>query len=153
MFDEFGPEFYSRLNEYEQAGFELQLSYTGETDSLHLGYSYVKELERDNSDLVEAVALSSPEQTLSLLYSHRFANDWLGSISLFYVDDLRWNFSAASTVPVSWADLKLARKFKTTNGELDVSLTAQNIFDEEKINLRGRDSGERRILLSAKYSF
>ncbi|OOY70309.1 hypothetical protein BOW16_04680 [Solemya velum gill symbiont] len=122
LFDEFGPEFYSRLNEYEQAGFEMQLSYTGETDSLHLGYSYVKEIERDNSELVEAVALSSPEQTLSLLYSHRFANDWLGSISLFYVDDLRWNFSAASTVPVSWADLKLARKFKTTNGDLDVSL-------------------------------
>ncbi len=153
LWDEFGFEVYARLEDYRQAGFEAQLSYVGESDSLHLGYSYVELLESDTSKIIDQFFQSSPEHTLSLLYAHRFDNDWLGSLSLFHVDTMRWNFAAAEADPVTWVDLKLAKNIKSGAGDLHLALTMQNIFDEEKTDLRGREGGGRRLLFSAKYSF
>jgi|GEM_PF-3730266 iron complex outermembrane receptor protein len=153
LWDEFGYEIYARLEDYRQAGFEAQLSYGGESDSLHLGYSYVGLLESNNSEIIDRFFQSSPKHTLSMLYAHRFDNDWLGSLSLFYVDTMRWNFAAAVDDPVTWVDLKLAKNIKSMDGDLNLALTMQNIFDEEGADLRGREGGERRLLLSAKYSF
>lgn len=150
---DYEPAIYAQLDNYEQAGFDVQLRYTGERDSLSLAYSYVETLEDNYSEILEQTFFKTPEHTLSMLYWHKFGMDWVGSASLYHVDKLRWNYSTPETGPVTWVDLKLAKSFKTTQGDLKLALTAKNIFNEEATELRGRHGGERSLHFSARYSF
>lgn len=142
-------EIHANLYAFEYTGAEAQVRYTGEYDSLYLGYSNTSITRSGASEIIDAM----PEHTFNLLYTHRFADDWLGSISLFYVDELNWLDDAGTTDAVAWADLKLAKTVRMAKGKLNLALTAQNIFDEPAVTLREKSRGERRFLATLRYGF
>jgi iron complex outermembrane receptor protein len=142
-------EIHANLYAFEYTGAEAQIRYAGEYDSLNLGYSYTA-IERSGvSEIIDAM----PEHTFNLLYTYRFADDWLGSISLFYVDELNWLDDAGASDAVAWADFKLAKTIRMENSKLDLALTAQNIFDEPSVTLRSESRGERRLFATLSYRF
>jgi iron complex outermembrane receptor protein len=142
-------EIHANLYAFEYTGVEAQIRYTGEYDSLHLGYGYTAIKRSGASEIIDAM----PEHTFNLLYTYRFADDWLGSISLFYVDELNWLDDAGASDAVAWADFKLAKTIRMENSKLDLALTAQNIFDEPSVTLRSESRGERRLFATLSYRF
>lgn len=159
--DDLEPDLYEKLSLYERAGLDAQISYRGEHDLLSLSYSYVKSLDsdeiNDGDGSYDLVSMYVPEHILSLLYSHHFDSGWTVSSSLFHVDTVRWNYDAGNEKATTWADLKIAKSFKTAGGDVDLAITLQNVLDEPGVTLRESSNaptkGGRQFLATLRHRF
>ncbi|MCB1753052.1 MAG: TonB-dependent receptor plug domain-containing protein [Gammaproteobacteria bacterium] len=150
------------------SGLELDLKFRPVPHSLiHFGYGLanangeqLKRVRRNGPlqylDLQESV----PEQTFSLLGSYRFENGLEISSAFHYVDPMEWLYDG-HFVPVRkrW-DVRIGKRFRESNADIDLELIAQNIDGNEIqfYNFIDRvdpwvNISDRRIFLQARVNF
>ena len=166
-----GPEFldpasahavsYVNNGELTITGLELELNYKPLPNALiHVGYNLAdangEQLDRirqhgslEFSDLETSV----PLQTFSLLGSYRFANGLEISSAYYYTDPMEWQFQG-DPVPVHtrW-DLRLGKRFRIPDGEIDLAFIAQNIDGDDIEFLNAPDRAPPRINVSESSYF
>ncbi|MCB1831735.1 MAG: hypothetical protein H6964_17005 [Chromatiaceae bacterium] len=142
-------------------GLELELNYKPLPNALiHVGYNLAdangEQLDRirqhgslEFSDLETSV----PLQTFSLLGSYRFANGLEISSAYYYTDPMEWQFQG-DPVPVHtrW-DLRLGKRFRIPDGEIDLAFIAQNIDGDDIEFLNAPDRAPPRINVSESSYF
>ena len=133
-------------------GLETQLQYRDAKNLWHLAHSYIDVTESKSRDNV-----TTPQHTLSLLYSRLLTPDTRVSIAGFYVDDMEWMGEGDALDAIHWVDLKLQRDFKLQGSRLNLGLTVQNLFDNNFYNFRNKPGTEnieeRRVFLTARLAF
>jgi len=87
---------------------------------------------------------SVPRNTLSALLSHQFTPQWVGSLALFYMDEVRWRGEGSAVDDYTRLDLKLARNFHFGSGSGQLALIVHDLTNEEYNEFRipgtyGRD--------------
>ncbi len=121
-------------------GFEIQLDLdiTEDTD-LHVVYSHLDAsgwqvsryggdgLPNGEMDMREAV----PEETYGILLSHRFDNGIELSSGYYHTGKLIWLDPGDEVDSYSKWDLRVAKKFKLNDAEIDVAAILHNITDDD----------------------
>ena len=129
-------------------GLETQLQYRDAKNFWHLAHSYVDVTESRSRDNV-----TTPQHTLSLLYSRLLMPDTRVSIAGFYVDDMEWMGEGDPLDAIHWVDLKIQKDFRFKASKLNFALTVQNLFDNNFANFRDENIEERRFFLTARLAF
>lgn len=154
-------------------GVELQARLRPSTDSLiHLAYAYARAQggylfridafgnptpsSRGNPRPAKE---SVPEHTLTLLGSRRFGDGWQVSGTWNYVSRMEWLGEGFHVDQQSRVDARLSKRLRQENGDIELSLNVQNIFDDpywEFTPTTGSDVNgnlaERRIYAQVKVS-
>ena len=107
------------------SGLELELDYHIDP-SLRLIASgaYI-----DLSSNSEAMSLSAPEYSYSLMAMKRFNEKYSGSLAYFFVEDFKWTDSKG-TGDYEILDMRLSRNFKYQQAHGSISLVLKNLLDD-----------------------
>ena len=137
---------------WDATGLDIQLDYRPRPDTRLSGaYSYLEIDGRvgdrldDAGNIIrfESLKDTAPRHTLSLLASHRFDQHWLGSLGLYYMDNVRWRGEGSEVDSYTRVDLKLARDFGFADTEGQLALIVQNLMDDEYHEFRDPDKNAR----------
>jgi len=121
------------------SGVEVQLDYlVTPSTKLHVAYSHtnasgmeVSEYENGLPDHFDDLGKSVPSETYSLLASHRFDNGIQVSSGFYHTGRVTWLDPGDTTDSYNKWDLRVAKKFKLTDAEIDVAAILHNITDND----------------------
>ena len=154
---------------WDTRGLDIQLDYRPRPDTRFIGaYSYAEidgrvgyQLDDDDNIIrFDPLKDTAPRHTLSLLASHRLDNRWLGSLGIYYMDNVRWRGEGSEVDSYTRVDLKLARDFGLGDTEGQLALIVQNLMDDEyhefrdpEKNARDGNVFDRRVYLQLSLGF
>jgi iron complex outermembrane receptor protein len=130
---------YVNDGEVDINGFEMNLKFRPQPESMiQLGYSLanargeqLKLILADGTEQFMDLQGSVPQQTFSLLASHRFANGIELSGGFHYVDAMQWLGGGDSVPATKRLDLRLAKHFRLNGSEIDLELVARNVDGDD----------------------
>lgn len=137
---------------WDTTGLDIQLDYRPAPNTRFIGaYSYAEIDGRvgdrldDDGNIIryESVKDTAPRHTLSLLASHRFDQRWLGSLGVYYMDNVRWRGEGSEVESYTRVDLKLARNFGLAGNDGQIALIVHNLTDEAYHEFRDPDLNAR----------
>ena len=124
----------------ETTGVEFQTDFRPTRDSrVHIAYAYVQgggerinRILADGSPNDQGPYLNEravPEHTLTALVSKQLGNDWTVSGTYHYLSEMEWQGDGANVEGQSRLDAKIKKVFRQPEGDIEVSLTVQNLLD------------------------
>jgi iron complex outermembrane receptor protein len=121
----------------EMEGVEVQIDYRPtERTIFHLGYSEIKTKGEEVRDILPSGLPDMPprdledmvaKHILGILAGHEFRNGLQISVSVYDIDRVEWKGEGDYIFPYERYDLRLAKKFKLSSADAEVSLVLQNI--------------------------
>ncbi len=121
------------------AGFELELDYHIDPSLRLIASGAIINI----SSINEALSLSAPQHSFSLMASKKFSEKYNGSIAYYYVDEFKWTDARAPDNPTGGEttdfyttddyhaiDLRLSRNFKLSQTNGSLSLVLKNLLDD-----------------------
>jgi iron complex outermembrane receptor protein len=139
-----GPLRFTDEGDLRISGIEVQGDFRPTADSLvHLAYSYAEgdgehwtRVDPSGNHVVlpevspffnkQAV----PKHTLTALVSQRLPGDWRISGTYYHLSNMRWLGEGERVDTQSRVDAKLSKRFRQPDGDIEVSLTVQNLLDD-----------------------
>jgi len=155
--------------DFQVSGVEVQLALRPREGSrVHLAYAYAdaggSRLETINwFDPADGIPKPNddkvPRHTLTLMASQALADDWTLSGTYHYVSDMTWMGEGEAVERLKRLDAKLAKRFRSPDGDWVLSLNVQNLLDDGHYEFEPPDPtvplpgnrAERRVLLQAEY--
>jgi len=155
--------------DFHVSGVEVQLALRPREGSrVHLAYAYAdaggSRLETINwFDPADGIPKPNddkvPRHTLTLMASQALADDWTLSGTYHYVSDMTWMGEGEAVERLKRLDAKLAKRFRSPDGDWVLSLNVQNLLDDGHYEFEPPDPtvplpgnrAERRVLLQAEY--
>jgi iron complex outermembrane receptor protein len=101
-----------------------------------------------SADLLDNYSTSAPRTSAHLLVSHRFGDAWDASINVQQQSGFRAAGYSEPQQAFCRVDARVARQFQFANGETEIALTAQNLFDNHYTEYRHDDVAERVVWLT-----
>ena len=133
-------------DEARERGIEGQLTWRPSADTMLLASAAYLHIRSE--DLLDNYSTSAPRTTAHLLLSHRFADAWDASVSIHQQSGFRAAGASEAQRAFSRVDARIARQFEFAHGELEVALSAQNLFDNHYTEYRHDDVAERLVWLT-----
>jgi iron complex outermembrane receptor protein len=142
-------------------GTEIQIQFRPTPDSLiHFGYSqmYADGREVRQFDAFGAIddyretARQVPEESYSILLSHKFPYGIQTSAAYYYMDNLKWAGDGHDLPAYDRLDLRVAKKFKTQGASGEIALIFQNI-DDHHFEFSDYNLSEERVYLQLGMQF
>lgn len=130
---------------WDTTGLEIQVDYRPTRDTRFVGAYSLADIDGkigtgldENGEVNEYRSLddTAPNQTLSLLLSHRFTPQWRASLALYHMDEVRWLGGGSEVDDYTRLDFKLTRDFELGDTGGQVALIAQNLTDDKYSEFR-----------------
>jgi iron complex outermembrane receptor protein len=142
-------------------GAEIQIQYRPTPNSLiHAGYSRMRAEGREarrinifgDIDDYRDTALQVPEESFSILASHRFPYGIQTSAAYYHMDNLKWGGDGHDLPSYDRLDLRVAKKFKSQGASGEIALIFQNI-DDHHFEFGDYNLSEERVYLQLGLQF
>ncbi|HEX3123730.1 MAG TPA: TonB-dependent receptor, partial [Rhodanobacteraceae bacterium] len=108
-------------------------------------------LNISSADLLDNYSTSAPRTSAHLLLSHRFADTWEASVNVQQQSGFRAAGYSEPQRAFCRVDARVARQFRIFGGEVEIALTAQNLFDDHYTEYRHDDVAERLVWLTVSF--
>ena len=115
-------------------GLELELDYHIDPSLRLIASGAIININSDNS---EAIMLSAPQHSYSLLLTKRFNEKYNGSLGYYFVDEFKWTDARSlnpaddfTTDDYHTLDMRLSRNFKFDQTHGSLSLVLKNLLDD-----------------------
>lgn len=122
-----GAEFQLKLYPKDRLALNLQYSYAISSGDLIRRIDPLQSYDERFSGYTESLV---PKHNLSALLSQTFNNNWHVSLAYFLVSEMTWRGDGDEIDTYHRTDVKLKRIFRTDNLSGEISLLAQNLFDD-----------------------
>ena len=116
------------------SGLELELDYYIDPSLRLIASGAIININSDNS---EAIMLSAPQHSFSLLLTKRFNEKYNGSLGYYFVDEFKWTDARSSnpaddftTDDYHTLDLRLSRNFSFSQTHGSLSLVLKNLLND-----------------------
>jgi outer membrane receptor protein involved in Fe transport len=141
---------------------------------LHLAYAYahgdgarIEEIDADGEPIPNPGVNprpnnpAVPEHTLTAMLTHRLPDDWRLSGIYYHVSEMVWLGEGDKVDRQSRLDAKISKRFRQEGGDIELSVTVQNLLDDPywefttpdpDVGVRGNLS-ERRVYAQVKFNF
>jgi iron complex outermembrane receptor protein len=154
---------FSSLNSgwLEIEGAEIQVQFHPTPDSLiHAGYSRMHAAGREvksidalgNIDEYRDTGKQVPEESFSILASHRFPYGIQTSAAYYYMGRLKWGGDGHNLPSYDRLDLRLAKKFQSRGAAGEITLIFQNV-DSRHFEFSEENLSEERVYLQLGLHF
>jgi len=107
------------------SGLELEMDYRIDSSLRLIASGAIINISSNS----EAMTLSAPDYSYSLLASKRFNDKYSGSLGYYFVEDFKWT-DARGTGDYRILDLRLSRNLRFSQSRGSVSLVLKNLLDD-----------------------
>lgn len=142
---------------YDAAGVEFQVKYKPQPETLMLlNYGHVEvdgQYFKKPDDTIQ-LHHYAPKDTVSLLLSQQFADQWQASLAYYFMSTTRWFEGTSGTKErkaYHRADLQIKKRFTLSNNtDAEVKLIVQNLLDERYQEFYPNNHFDRRAYVEFK---
>jgi len=150
--DEDENPIFLNLDHTTTEGIELEADYKPfKNTRIHLAYARAETKSTDISN--DGIEDATPENSFSLLLIQSLPYNSSISGNYYYMDEIHGLGSGDTTGPIDRLDLKLSKGLSSSIGRSEISLTLQNVFDDEYVEYDRQNLFERRIYMELNHHF
>lgn len=137
----------------EVNGFETQMKWQlARQTNLIFNFAHVR-IRETKAELARNYELSMPSNTISALLTHRFNQNWDGSIAYYQTSEATLLGDGDPVDLIRKCDVRLARKFKAGRWHGEMSAVVENVFNHHYEEFADYNTAKRRARLNVIVNF